>query len=1298
VTSLNLSACPDARELERILLGQVALSDEEAARLEKHLTECPRCNDGARSLGIDLLAPTEIRPVLQNLLSQRQEQLAAARTAQPEATPAPERQTADLHEASSVFLAPAREPGELGRLGSYRVLRVLGAGGMGFVFEAEDPQLKRRIALKVMRPELAANEVARQRFLREAQAQAALEHDHIIPIYQVNTEGRVAFLAMPLLRGETLHARLVRDKVLPTTEALRIAREIAEGLATAHEAGLIHRDIKPANIWLETERSRVKILDFGLARADADDAHLTRTGTITGTPAYMAPEQAAGEKVDHRCDLFSLGSVLYQMGTGQLPFPGSNPMTVLRALAVEMPKPMRDLNPAVPPALANLTLRLLAKKPQDRPQTAGEVVVALAAIEKEPAPKPSHARRWWFAAAAVVLLALGVTGWLYSAAVYRFATNQGVVVIQTDDPDVEVTVRGDVVKIVDVKTSNELTLKAGKYQLELTRGKDGLKLSTSEFTLERGGKQIVKVTREAATPAREPFVVLSEGQAERKFSTLTDAFAAAQNGNVIEIRGDGPFVLRPLDLGDKPLTLRAGKGHRPLLALDREGAKANQPLLTTGAALVLEGLELHRDGDDAPAPGGRRFIYSRRGPVVLVNCRIVLRSRAKGLISAVRADEPSSVQVRNCLFLGDWYAGMDWQVRPDARAVVANCLFLTGHHAVNVSLWSAAPNASVRLLNNTILSRVEAVSIQFNPPTAPGPAPRRTAVPLEARRNACSSGLLHFACWANSREADGITERELRSQSRQLLALEDQGNRLGADPDLVRFAVICQPGGYSRRGTIATLDEWRDFCKPGNTDAVVGRMPFQGPDLSPEEAEPERLSPEDFRLRPDRPETAGEGADVDLVGPGPGYERWQKTPQYQEWRRAASVAERPNAAPTPFVILARPGSPARDFASLADAVAGAENGDTIEIRGNGPFTVPPLNLKDKALTIRAGAGYVPVFQLVKEELPPGTPMLHTEAAVVLEGLVLRRDDRGREKTAPLEWMIESSQVPLRLANCRFEVALQGYGGVVSANNSPHVEVRNCLLLDPTRGSFLGWGCPSGGKAILDNNVAAGGITTDAKGFLAFHDTAASLRDVSLRLSHNTIVVRPYTLFLDYVPTSSSGGDAAFHLDAAENVYGMPGTMFAFSQIQDQYVTGTKTLPAAEAETLLRSRFAWREQRNVFPDSIVCLYFHAQQKSQEPTRPRTTLAHWNELWRLKEAGSIQGRVRFRGGDVRARVVAGPEQMTPEDFCLEAGSAGFHAGPDGRDLGADIDLVGPGAAYERWQKTPEYLEWKKQIAPK
>ncbi len=178
------------------------------------------------------------------------------------------------------FLRPAKGPGELGWLGSYRVLKVLGAGGMGIVFLAEDPQLQRHVALKVMRPTLASNSAARQRFLREARAAAAIEHDHIVGIFQVAEDRGVPFLAMPFLKGESLDARLNRDSSLPVPEVLRIGREIAEGLDAAHQHGLIHRDIKPGNIWLEdkgrAERrqppggseagGRVKILDFGMAR------------------------------------------------------------------------------------------------------------------------------------------------------------------------------------------------------------------------------------------------------------------------------------------------------------------------------------------------------------------------------------------------------------------------------------------------------------------------------------------------------------------------------------------------------------------------------------------------------------------------------------------------------------------------------------------------------------------------------------------------------------------------------------------------------------------------------------------------------------------------------------------------------------------------------------------------------------------------------------------------------------------------------------------------------------------------
>jgi serine/threonine protein kinase len=218
---------------------------------------------------------------------------------------------------------------------------------MGVVYEAEDPQLKRRVALKAMLPNLGASESARKRFLREAQAAAAINHDNIVHIYQVGEDRGVPFMAMQFLDGESLEARLKRERRLPTAESLRIGRETAEGLAAAHQRGLIHRDIKPPNLWLEGAKRRVKILDFGVARAAGDEAHLTQTGAIIGTPAYMAPEQASAKPVDHGSDLFSLGCVLYRMTTGEMPFKGNDTISILAALAL-------DCRRTFVPALASL--------------------------------------------------------------------------------------------------------------------------------------------------------------------------------------------------------------------------------------------------------------------------------------------------------------------------------------------------------------------------------------------------------------------------------------------------------------------------------------------------------------------------------------------------------------------------------------------------------------------------------------------------------------------------------------------------------------------------------------------------------------------------------------------------------------------------------------------------------------------------------------------------------------------------------------------------------------------------------
>jgi serine/threonine protein kinase len=281
------------------------------------------------------------------------------------------------------FLAPPEGPEEMGRLGNYRIRRVLGTGAMGILFEAQDLHLKRLVALKVMKPSLAAQADFHRRFLREAQLAAAIDHEHIVTIYQVGEDRGIPFLAMKLLQGESLEARLSRSGGrLPLPEVLRIGREMAEGLSAAHDKGLIHRDIKPANIWLEEDRKRVKIIDFGLARGKDADAQFTQAGAVIGTPSYMAPEQANGAEVDARCDLFSLGSVLYRISTGRLPFDGKDTLTVLSALATKTPTAPNKVVPNLPRAFSSLVMSLLAKDRDERPQSAHEIVKRIEAIER----------------------------------------------------------------------------------------------------------------------------------------------------------------------------------------------------------------------------------------------------------------------------------------------------------------------------------------------------------------------------------------------------------------------------------------------------------------------------------------------------------------------------------------------------------------------------------------------------------------------------------------------------------------------------------------------------------------------------------------------------------------------------------------------------------------------------------------------------------------------------------------------------------------------------------------------------
>ena len=339
------------------LLAEDRLPPAELTGLEQHLEWCAEC-----------------RQTLDQMVGSDDCLTVARRCLQADLT-APYDEPSEGHESLD-FLAPSDWPDSLGRLGTYEIKGVLGRGGMAVVFKAFDPALNRNVAIKVLSPWLANLGASRKRFLREARAAAAVVHEHVVGVFAVVESSGLPFLVMEYVPGRSLQERLDRQGPLSLPEVLRIGMQTAAGLAAAHAQGLVHRDVKPANILLENGVERVRLTDFGLARAAADAA-LTHSGVVAGTPHYMAPEQASGETIDHRADLFSLGSTLYAMCAGHPPFRAETPLAVLRRVCDHQPRPLREINPEVPAWLEVIIARLTAKDPSRRYQTATEVAALL---------------------------------------------------------------------------------------------------------------------------------------------------------------------------------------------------------------------------------------------------------------------------------------------------------------------------------------------------------------------------------------------------------------------------------------------------------------------------------------------------------------------------------------------------------------------------------------------------------------------------------------------------------------------------------------------------------------------------------------------------------------------------------------------------------------------------------------------------------------------------------------------------------------------------------------------------------
>ena len=362
--------CLQGDELAAFIAGE--LVDQRTAEVESHLSTCEACRATLENTVGDDDWWSDVEIALRTSSSLKNESALLDETDFENE----DQHRAFEHEQLTRLLGPTDDPNMMGRIGSYEIVGILGKGGMGAVFKAFDAGLHRYVAIKVLLPHLAASGAARARFRREGQAAAAVIDDHVLPIYAVDQWQGTPYLVMQYMHGVTLQKRIHDQGPLELREILRIGMHAAYGLAAAHTQGLVHRDVKPSNILLDSTVARSILTDFGLARA-VDDATLTTSGMLTGTPLYMSPEQARAETVDHRSDLFSLGSVLHTMCTGRAPFRAETSYGVLRRITDDEPTAIREINPDIPEWLCAIIRKLMSKQADDRFQSAQELAEVL---------------------------------------------------------------------------------------------------------------------------------------------------------------------------------------------------------------------------------------------------------------------------------------------------------------------------------------------------------------------------------------------------------------------------------------------------------------------------------------------------------------------------------------------------------------------------------------------------------------------------------------------------------------------------------------------------------------------------------------------------------------------------------------------------------------------------------------------------------------------------------------------------------------------------------------------------------
>jgi hypothetical protein len=784
------------------------------------------------------------------------------------------------------------------------------------------------------------------------------------------------------------------------------------------------------------------------------------------------------------------------------------------------------------------------------------------------------------------------------------------------------------------------------------------------------------------------FVLLGgAGVAERKFDTLAEAVQAASDGDKIEIRGDGPFVTPPIKITNA-VSIRAAVGFRPVI--QRDATEPSNYLIEAGAPLVLEGLELRWLHAGELRTNWRQLLIAAKA-LHAANCKFVTR-RVNAQVAAMAGPYP--VELRNCEFLAPPFfhdAPLPTKsvfLQAQRKVLLDNCMLAGG--LLFSRRWGHQNGAELRLMHNTVRTPLEAVQCNVLPSGGGeedfgGEDWTIKALQVEASGNLIASdGICVFAQQGLKAplppgEAENLLARMIGWRGKRnaylggsgLLTLKLASPEMRLPPPLI-------PGG---------LAGWKQLWGTAEEGSIEGSARFVGGDLlAKADSALLSLSPDDFRLRADSPGYRASqdgkdlGADVDLVGPGPAYERWKKTPEYQQWLKDAGQAPRAEAAkaePGAFLVLDGKGVAVRTHDTLAKAVQNASDGDTIEIRGNGPFVSQPINIQRTALTIRAGEGFRPIIKLSAEAVQRDVPLLGTTVALVLEGLELHRG-APEDPAYGAYAMIKTYQAPLHAGNCRFRAAIWAYG-------PPFCVFRNCEFL---AAAGVGVTSRSAARIVFENCLRYRNTFPLS---LVYDDLA--LRDVSIEIKRSTFLgdYALHTLGLRSPlpgPLDDPQASKAFRFDVSESIFDAPSVL-GFAQSPES-PEKSAALPPADAEATLLRLLQWRGERNLFASGSSSVIWISSGTQQPPHGPKN-LEEWKRFWATTEADSLERTVRFQGGNLLSRGEADLDQLTPNDFRLRLDSPGYRAGNDGTDLGADVDLVGPGAPYERWKSTPAYQQW-------